>query len=354
VPLRRPGRDSGRLTLREFASDRRDDVAAMDEHCRKCAAQMEDQGFDVLLVHSCRYFRTTAIGRLTRLPSVLVAEPLRELYEANPQNLWAAPRRPHRGVPGRGLLAVAADMLQVQGWRIQVREEIANARGFDRILAYSQFTRETILRSYGLDATVCYPGIDADAFSMLGYVREPFVISVGAICADKNLKFIVSALGRLPDPRPRLVWVGDYVDEDYLRDVSALARAQGVVLQVRRMVDHATLVHLLNTAAFMVYAPHLEPLGLAALEAAACGLPAVAVAEAGVRETVIHGRTGIVTSATVDAFARAVGDLLGRPGRAAAMGLAARANAVRRWSMALAVARLEAHLDEVTGTARCR
>lgn len=353
VPLRQSGRDHDRLTLRELARDRRDDIAAMDEHCRHCTAQIEEQDFDVLLVHSCRYFRTTAIGRMTRLPSILVAEPYRPLYEADPTNVWAAPpRRRHWWVPGRGLAAAAADALCVQGQRIQVREEIANAQGFDRLLAYSFFTRESIRRSYGLDATVCYPGIDTDAFSMLGYDREPFVISVGAVCPDKNLEFIVAALARLPEPRPRLVWVGDQVEEDYLREVFELARVQGVALQVRRMVDHATLVDLLNKARVMVYAPRLEPLGLAALEAAACGLPVVAVAEAGMRETVVHGRTGIVTRPTVDDFAWAVGDLFGKPDQAAEMGLIAREHVVRSWSMASAMARLEEELAEVARTVR--
>ncbi len=353
VPLRQSGRDSDRLTLRELVGDRRDDIAAMDEHCRQCAVQMEDQGFDILLVHSCRYFRTTAIGRLTRLPSILVAEPYRPLYEASPTNVWAAPqRRRHWWMSGRGLLRAATDALHMQSQRIQVREEIANAQGFDRLLAYSLYTRESIRRSYGLDAMVCYPGIDTDAFSMLAHDREPFVMSVGALCPDKNLEFVVEALARLSGPRPRLVWVGDQVEEDYLQRVSELARVRGVGLEVRRMIDHATLVELLNKATLMVYAPRLEPLGLAPLEAAACGLPVVAVAEAGIRETVVHGSTGILTPATVDAFAAAIGGLLSKPEQAAAMGLAARDHVVERWSMASASARLEAHLAEVIESAR--
>lgn len=353
VPLRNPGRSGDRLTLREMARDQRDDIAAMDDHCRRCAAQMEERGFDVLLVHSCRYFRTTAIGRVSRLPSVLVAEPYRPLYESGPSSAWPAPRQGRNwlmSVPG--LKAAVADALRVQAHRIQVREEIANAQGFDRLLAYSFFTRESIRRCYGLDATVCYPGIDTDAFNVLGYDREPFVISLGAVCPDKNLEFIIAALARLPEPRPRLVWVGDQVEEDYLGDVLNLAQKQSVALQVQRMVDHATLVDLLNRAILMVYAPRLEPLGLAALEAAACGLPIVTIREAGMRETVVPGRTGIVVPADVDNFAGAVSELLDEPGRAVEMGRAAREHVVRNWSMASAIAQLEAELAAVAETTR--
>ena len=44
----------------------------------------------------------------------------------------------------------------------------------------------------------------------------------------------------------------------------------------------------IHSTAAMLYAPRLEPFGLAPLEANACGLPVIAVPEGGVRETVVH------------------------------------------------------------------
>ena len=43
----------------------------------------------------------------------------------------------------------------------------------------------------------------------------------------------------------------------------------------------------------MVYAPCLELVGLAPLEANACGVPVVAVAEGSVRETIVDGVYGL-------------------------------------------------------------
>ena len=353
VPLRMAGPVTDRLTLREFSRDQRDDIVAMDEHCKACATEIDGGGFDVLLAHCCRFYRATAIGRMTNLPSLFVAEPYRPLYEAAPTNGWAAPQLGRRWWSSRhGVATALRDASRLYSRRIQVREEITNAAGFDRLLAYSSFTREMIRSAFGLDAAVCYPGIDTESFPRLDRRREPFVMSVGTVCPEKNLLFVIDALGRLPiERRPRLVWVCDYIEGDHLREVVARADERKVDLEVRHMVDHATLVELLNTATVMLYAPRLEPLGLAPLEAGACGLPVVATAEGGVRETIVPGRTGVLTAPTVEAFATAISELLDDPDRLAAMGAATRDHIVEHWSMAAAAARLEVYLAEVVSCA---
>ena len=51
----------------------------------------------------------------------------------------------------------------------------------------------------------------------------------------------------------------------------------------------------------MLYTPHLEPFGLAAIEAMASGTPVVAVREAGPCETVVDGETGFLCERDPDA-----------------------------------------------------
>ena len=329
------------LSLREIVSGRRDDIVAMDQHGRAVAEQIDQGDFDVLLANCCRFFRTTSIARQVTIPSVLIAEPLRELFDASPGYPWAA------APPGwSGLIATLREAARVRGLRIQVREEIANALAYDRLVAFSSFTREMILRSYGADSTVCYPGIDLRTFRPAGRDREPFVVSVGAVCADKNVEFVVRAVGNLPDSHRRLVWVADQVDEQVLRRARAIAAEFSVSFELEQRVDDARLIDLLNRASLMAYAPRLEPLGLAPLEAGACGLPVVAVAEAGVRETVVDGITGSLTGPTVPEFATEMRRLLADPAERAALGGRAVKHVGEQWSLELAVDRLEAVLEE--------
>jgi len=99
-----------------------------------------------------------------------------------------------------------------------------------------------------------------------------------------------------------------------------------------------------------VHAPRLEPFGLAPLEAAACGLPAVAVAEGGARETILSGRTGLLTENDEGRFASAVSSLLTNDAQRIEMGSAAREWVLDRWTTAHAAARLEAHLLAVVAS----
>jgi glycosyltransferase involved in cell wall biosynthesis len=78
-----------------------------------------------------------------------------------------------------------------------------------------------------------------------------------------------------------------------------------------------------------------EGLGVALLEAMACGLPCVASRSGGIVDAVDEGRSGIlVAPGDAPALAGALADLCAQPQTRIAMGAAARALAVERFSMA--------------------
>jgi glycosyltransferase involved in cell wall biosynthesis len=320
-------------------------IAAMDEHCRRCAAEIEAGGFDVLFANCCMFYRATAVGRLTRLPSVLyLQEPYRWLYEALPTPPWAAPaegwsvRRPRAWLRDTSLTAAR---------RLQVREEVRNAAAFDRILVNSYFSRESVLRAYGLDAAVCYLGIDTEQFADLGLPRERLVVGVGAFVPEKNIPLVIRAVATIPPPRPRLVWVGNVAGREYVEELQRLADGLGVEFEPRVRVGQDELLDLLNRASVMAYAPRLEPFGLAPVEAAACGLPVVAVAEGGVRETVADGVSGRLVAPDPGAIGAAARELLDDSALARRLGAGGKRLARERWSHESAVDRLESHLVQL-------
>ncbi|HYF63604.1 MAG TPA: glycosyltransferase, partial [Herpetosiphonaceae bacterium] len=95
------------------------------------------------------------------------------------------------------------------------------------------------------------------------------------------------------------------------------------------------------------YAPHLEPFGLAPLEANACGAPVVAAAEGGVRETVLDGVSGLLVEPTVAALSGGIGRLRSDPAYAAELGRRGRERVLGMWTNEHAIDRLEAHLAQV-------
>lgn len=361
VPLDwRPQTHRSLLTrLRGPVSDVRKMHAALQAHSRACARQIEAGGFDVLLANPCRYLFTPLIGRYVTPPSVLyLQEPNRVLYEAQPELPWIASNVGSGGPnPVRWLRAVK-DGRELRRIRLLGRLELENARAFDMILVNSRFSRESVLRAYGIDARVCYLGVDTDTFVPQHKPREDFVVGLGSVTHAKNIAFVVEAIGQLPEPRPRLVWIGNASEPAYKDHVIELANRLGVTLDLKLRVSDAELVDILNRARTMAYAPRLEPFGFAPLEANACGLPVVAVAEGGLRETVVDGVNGVLVENTPRAMAEAVQRLISDPAYAAELGEHARRITEERWSLNAAIDRLEQRLHEAidrqggAGTAR--
>lgn len=329
-------------------------MAAIDRHCRQCADAINRGGFDLLFANGCKFFHAAPIGRYVKLPSVLyLQEPYRPLYEALPQLPWLAIPSAGRMWWRPGYVArFLRDAIRVQALRIQAREELTSARAFTTILANSLFSRESILRAYGLAANVCYLGVDTSVFQNHAAAREAFVIGLGGFSQAKNIPFVIQALARTSAPRPKLVWVGNANNMAHLEAMQQLAATAGVDFEPLLNVSDQQLVDLLNRAMAMVYAPRLEPFGFAPLEANACGTPVIAVAEGGVRETVIDGVNGLLVDATPHAIARAIEYLRDNPDVAHELGAAGRRMVAQRWSLEAAIDRIEQQLAQTLENAR--
>jgi glycosyltransferase involved in cell wall biosynthesis len=237
----------------------------------------------------------------------------------------------------------------VRGLRIQAREELAGVQAYDRVLANSYFSRESMLRAYGIDASVCYLGVDTELFRDRGLPRKRLVVSIGHFVPTKRIEVVIEAVAQIRSARPALAWIGNVAAPDYLKQLVILAERRGVAFTPYRAIPSEEVVRVLNEAAVMAYAPRLEPFGYAPLEAAACGLPVVAQAEGGVRETVIDGETGLLVG-TQGELHGALERILDDEVLARRMGLAARHRAESTWSLSAATDRLESHLAELGST----
>ncbi len=318
-------------------------IEAMRAHSRACAEQIHAGGFDVLLANSCASFAMPAVGRYVEMPkAVYLQEPYRRFYEALPESFWAAPL-PEKFQSVTSLRRLTATTLRLQAARVQMREEIENAKHFDRVLVNSFFSRESLLRAYGVESEVCYLGIDTDLFHPTHEPVENYVISLGAVHFHKGADRAIRGLAVIPPARrPKLVWVGNDAGTSYVAEMKALAKQLGVEFEVKVMVTDAELVSLLSRATALLYASRLEPFGLAPLEANACGTPVIAIAEGGVRESIAPGENGwLVADARPETIAAAVQKLMAQPALAVELRARCRNTVVARWGMDAAAERLE-------------
>ena len=355
VPIDIPPRNkfvATRPWLRELHVDELElrEAKALDEHCQKCADEINRGGFDILFANSSIIQAVSSIGRYVKTKKVLyLQEPNRVLYEAGRDGLpWVAiPAVSRPWMHPRSYLRwFLSDLIRTHQLRILARDERLNASAFDLILVNSYFSRESLLRAYGLDSTVCYLGVDTQLFVNHGYPRENFVVSVGQLYSNKNVEFVIKAVAKIGVPRPRLVWIANRGEDWYEEKMRSLAQSYQVTFEPRASIDDNELVDILNRATAMVYAPRLEPFGLAPLEANACGLPVVAVAEGGVRETIIDGVNGLLVQHQPQMMAHAIQRLAHDKDLAAQLSKNASKIVQEKWSVNAAVERLERQLTQ--------
>ena len=169
------------------------------------------------------------------------------------------------------------------------------ARAVDQYVANGQITRERIRRFWGRDAPVVHPPVDVERFRP----AEPgdHVLFVGELVRHKRPELAIeaaAAAGR----RIKVVGAGPELGrlrDRYRREADFLDRVR----------DEALPGLYAGAAALVV--PNVEEFGIASVEAQAAGRPVVAVDAGGARETVLHGRTGVlVPDGNPGALARAL------------------------------------------------
>ena len=128
------------------------------------------------------------------------------------------------------------------------------------------------------------------------------LLSVGELNENKNHQIIIRALAKLCDPNVHYAIAGVGDKKEYLL---ALAKELGVSEQVH-LLGYRKDVPELNRAADIFCFPSLrEGLGLAAIEAMACGLPLITSNVHGINDYSIDGVTGYKCDPMdADAFVR--------------------------------------------------
>jgi glycosyltransferase involved in cell wall biosynthesis len=224
--------------------------------------------------------------------------------------------------------------------------------------AVSESTADDLV-SRGLrrsDITVIHNGVDLAFFApdpSLPRQTEPTFLYVGRLKKYKRIDLAIEAVHRLKErghaARLRIAGRGD--DEPNLR---ALVDRLGIVDRVtfEGFVSEERKRELLRTSWANVLPSPKEGWGITNVEAGACGTPAVAADSPGLRESVVHGETGLLVpygdaSTLADALASLTAERVARLGAAA-----------RRFAEGLswdrAAERTEAHLAGAVARSRMK
>src|SRR5207253_2242466 len=211
---------------------------------------------------------------------------------------------------------------------------------------YSRRVAGLLARGVRRPIAVVPTGVDLDRFrpadprAARAGLRLPagasLVLYVGRLDREKSVGRILVAFERVASTvsAAHLVLVGHGTEAERLKHLAGTLAARDRVhfLGVR---DHAQLPQYYAAADVVLFASDTETQGLVLAEAAASGLPAVAVSAPGCDEVVRDGETGVLTKGDPMALGDAVIGLLLDPERRAALGARARQVAERRFDVRL-------------------
>ncbi len=211
----------------------------------------------------------------------------------------------------------------VKRWIINVCISFCNL--CDLVVAPCRDIREMLLqRGVTTRIEVIPTGIDLAPYGNVdpNWLRETFGLSghqkillhVGRLAKEKNLEFLLHAVGRAMARDPELVLLiagmGDRVPR-----LKELTETLGLGARVifHGQMEPAELVNAYAGADLFVFTSKTETQGLVVLESMAAGTPAVAVDAPGVRDMIRDGVNGYLTAEDGELFAEKVLRLTGSP-----------------------------------------
>lgn len=312
------------------------------------ARTVDAAGYDVLLCSVLRDGTAPSLLRFSQTPTIYYChEPPRRFYEP-----WCRPEAAPLSAIERGRLLWRWPTQRLLD-RWSQKHDRLNVQSASLVLTNSLYTSQRVREVYQREAEVCYLGVDAYRFAPAPKTgARAGVVSIGRLEAHKGFDFLIEALGLLPESiRPPLTIVGSGGHPNMPLYLRKLALRRGVKLELHADLSDQALAELYQSSIAFVFGARLEPFGLVLLEAMACGLPVIAVAEGGIPEIVADGVTGFLTKRSATAFADRLAAVLRSPELREALGAAGREAAEQQWSWDGTVNTLESHLQRVAGFA---
>ncbi|WP_433532401.1 glycosyltransferase family 4 protein [Micromonospora sp. CA-263727] len=239
--------------------------------------------------------------------------------------------------------------------RLTSRIERSVLTAADAVLVENQVVFDWIEALGQPNVMLAPPGVDTERFSPppTGWRADGYLLSVCRLGdprkgLDRMVRAYAEALRTRPD-LPPLILAGKGRPEP---ETTALIAELGLGprIRIRSDVPADKLVELYRGASVFLQTSHEEGLGLAAVEAMACGVPTVLTATHGARECVVDGRTGwLVPLAPAAEVGRSVAarllDVLHHSGPA--MAAAARDRCEERFSRRVALRRFTDTYDRL-------
>ncbi|MEW6049514.1 MAG: glycosyltransferase family 4 protein [Candidatus Zixiibacteriota bacterium] len=157
------------------------------------------------------------------------------------------------------------------------------ANGVDEFIAISRYIARRIMKVYRRPATIIYPPVDVDRFSLREH-KEDFYLTASRLVPYKRIDLIVESFSHMRNKQ--LVVIGDGPEWKKVKRKAS----PNVHLLGHQPFD--ILCEQMQRARAFIFAAE-EDFGIVPVEAQACGTPVIAFGRGGATETIVDGETGL-------------------------------------------------------------
>lgn len=208
-----------------------------------------------------------------------------------------------------------AEMETAYRFEERIRKEFLVYQMCDHVIATTEPQAELLKEQYDLLAnrvTVVPPGMDEDRFSPVRQadiqalrqkygLRTHDVLTLGRMAHNKGYDLLIRALPTLLELVPTARLIAAVGGEDSARDKAGVATLQNLAAElgvadkiewVQYVADEELADYYRATAVFSMSSRY-EPFGMVAIEAMACGTPAVITVHGGLYELVNFGKQAL-------------------------------------------------------------
>jgi N-acetyl-alpha-D-glucosaminyl L-malate synthase BshA len=257
------------------------------------------------------------------------------------------------------LVGLDRSYLPITRFGIEVSDGVTAISEHLRERTHSAFKIDTpieVIRNFvNCDVYVRKPELVAEMRPLYAEPGEKLLVHLSNFRPVKRVADVVQVFARVAEAMPaRLMLIGDGPDRS---TAEYLARKLGVADRIHFLGKQENVNELLPVADLMLMPSEMESFGLAALEAMACSVPAIATRVGGVPELIRHeegqdGINGILCEVgDIEAMAEAAISLLHNPDHLETMAQAARKTAQDHFCASRIIPLYESYYRRILGPA---
>ena len=139
--------------------------------------------------------------------------------------------------------------------------------------------------------SVSYNGVDPVPLGHGPRTLEPSIVHLGRLKRYKRIEALLDVVEEIPGATLDIVGEGDHRQ---VLELEIASRELGDRVRLHGFVDERTKMAMLRRSWVHITSSPREGWGLSVMEAATCGTPTVAIAAGGLRESIVHGQTGLL------------------------------------------------------------